>query len=479
MASKDRVTFVCNHCGHVYGQWQGNCAKGCKSWDTIVEFKEEKLKSKEKARAGGYSTIEGDEVKRMSEVDSSEIVRISSGLGEFDRVAGRSDIKDDKGRVIRTDYGICVGSVILLSAEPGGGKTTLLSQVIGKLSFEMICMYSTGEESLDQYRGRMEDRLKVDYNDDNLFLMSEFSVENIIKKAIEKNVKFLVVDSIQSLEGDYTGSAGGVSQVKGCAQELCRYAKSRGVILCLLGHVNKNNSELAGPKVLAHIVDSVFHIDVSDSSLRVLRSSKNRFGDVDSVGIFQMNERGMISVDNPSKIFLSGAASDVSGSSITCIRDGNRNLLLETQALVTECDAEHPQRVCIGLNHNRLKMISAVLRKHGGIKLHHDIYINLVGGLKLPETDTSADLSLCAAIVSSLQDIPLSRQYCFIGETSLSGEVRPISQGVPRVSEAIKHGFTKIYIPKANYHKSMESKGVEILPIEHVRDLIVAIQKQP
>ena len=305
--------------------------------------------------------------------------------------------------------------------------------------------------------------------------MSEYDVDAICAEAERLGVKFMVVDSVQALKGDeFTGVAGSVSQVKGCAQVLSRFAKQNNVTMVVVSHVNKN-SEMAGPNILKHIVDATFHIEVNDSSIRTIRPTKNRFGDIDTVGLFQMTEQGMMSVDNPSKIFLSSMAEDVSGAAICCIRDGNRNLLLELQSLVTESEGEYPQRVCVGLNMNRLKMITAILRKHGRQRFNHDVYVNLVGGLKLPETDTSADLSMAASLVSSLQDKPLPKDMLWLGELSLSGEVRPVSGGVPRVQEAIKHGFTKIVVPEANYHKKMESAGVSIMRVKTINDAISLI----
>ncbi len=445
-----------------FARWQGQCGS-CKAWNTLSEFKEAKLPSQQRAMAvqGGYAGTLGNVVKKMDDISSIALDKISTGIGELDRVLGD---------------GLTMGSIILISGDPGAGKTTILTQLAANMSHKTTAMYCTAEESLEQFKARATERLKVNFVPDQLLLMSDYVVPNIMEKALESNVKFLIIDSVQALETEHaTGSAGSISQVKGCAQELSRFAKLNGITLILIGHVTKG-SELAGPKTLEHIVDTLLHIEVNDSIIRTMRASKNRFGDVDQVGIFQMNSRGMISVDNPSKLFLSGANEKATGSAITCIRDGNRNLLLEVQSLVSECEGEHPQRVSIGLNFNRLKMITAVLRKHGKIKLFHDVYVNLVGGLKLPDTDTSADLALAAALVSSLNDIEMSRKYCFMGEISLSGEVRPINGGVPRVNEAVKHGFEQIYIPKANYHKSMENSGAKIIAIEHITDLLEALK---
>jgi DNA repair protein RadA/Sms len=456
MAPKQKTTFLCVECGDTFARWTGQCVS-CKVWNSISEHKESALKSIKTKGRGGYASTEASGSQKLSQISSADVVRLVSGISELDRVFGG---------------GIATSSVALIGGDPGAGKTTLLSALAGIMSLQVSTLYVTAEEGLSAYKTRALDRLKIKYDDDNFRLVSEFSLDAIIDMAIQEKAKFLIVDSIQAIQGgDYTGQAGSVSQVKGCAQELNRFAKTYGCTVILVCHSTKGG-ELAGPQSLNHIVDSSFHIEVNDSGLRIMRPKKNRFGSVDISGIFQMTETGMISVDNPSKIFLSGADEYSSGSAIACIRDGNRNLLLEVQALVTECDGEHPQKVSIGLNHNRLKMLSAVLKKHGRMSFHHDTYVSLIGGLKLPETDTSADLALAAALVSSLKDKPLPTDSCYLGEVSLSGYIRPIEGGVPRVHEAIKHGFKVIYIPQANYHKSMESPGVSIKPIKHIGDML-------
>jgi DNA repair protein RadA/Sms len=268
----------------------------------------------------------------------------------------------------------------------------------------------------------------------------------------------------------FNGSAGSITQVKECAILLTHLAKKAGVTVLATAHVNKAN-EIAGPKTLTHIVDALFHIEVNENELRTIRPTKNRFGDIDTVGIFRMTEQGMLSVDNPSKIFISSTIGASPGSAVTCIRDGNRNLLLELQSLMTESENEYCQRVSIGYNANRLKMVGAILRKYAKLKFNKDIYVSLVGGVKLPDTDSSADLALAASLFSSFHDIIIPRDSCFMGELSLSGEIRPVNGGVSRVKEAIKHGFKNIYIPNANYHKNMELSGINIIKLKTVNEL--------
>jgi DNA repair protein RadA/Sms len=463
--SKDKPTFVCTECGTNYPRWQGQCtAPGCNEWNTVKEFKESKSPKKAygdqtKSKViGGYGTIDGDKALKMSQISTQEKNKILTGIGELDRVFGD---------------GITEGSVSLISGDPGAGKTTLLSSLLGVMSLDRMCLFAGAEESSSQVKLRNE-RIGIKYNDDQLLIMSEYLVENIIAHAIEKKIKFLAIDSIQAMYGEeYSGIPGSIGQVKGCALELNRFAKEHGVTVILIGHVTKG-SELAGPKTLEHIVDAIFHLDCNENGLRIMRPSKNRNGSIDNIGIFNMTSRGMISVDNPSKLFLSGTEEPSPGSAVTCIRDGNRNMLLEIQSLVDAPEGEHPQRTCIGLSFNRLKMVIAVLRKHGRLKFHHDTFVNLIGGLKLPETDTSADLALAASLASSLKDKVIPEHTCFMGELALNGSVRPINGGVQRVKEAIKHSFTTIYVPKANYHKDMENKElkVTIVPVATIHDML-------
>jgi DNA repair protein RadA/Sms len=438
----------------------GQCPS-CKAWNTLAEKKIAPEPKHTNHKRAGYAGGEVGNLPacKINEADEVPLVRHLSGISEFDRVVGG---------------GMVAGSSLLLSGDPGAGKTTLLSGLIGRLSMQFPTLYATAEESLAQFKDRAIKRLKVEHTPENFNLLNSSSVDHIIQQAIDLNVKFLVVDSIQAVYGDFTGDSGGVSQVKGCAKQFNQFAKEHGVTVILVGHVNKNN-ETAGPQQLNHIVDGNFHIEVNDNGVRTIRGSKNRFGDTENIGLFQMTEQGMIGIDNPSKIFLSSSISSP-GSAVTCIRDGNRNLLLEVQSLTNEKEGDHPTKVSIGIHMNRLKLVMAVLRKHAKIKINHDTYLSLVGGLKLPETDPSADLSIAAALISSLTDKSIQEKSCFFGEISLSGEIRPVPMGVQRVAEAIKHGFKTIYVPKANFHPKMKSEGVTICPILSVGDLAEALK---
>ncbi|MEC8139823.1 MAG: DNA repair protein RadA, partial [Pseudomonadota bacterium] len=441
MAKSAKIEFVCTECGMNYQRWQGQCK--CGAWNTLAEFKPSAGQSKQaasRAAVAGYAGIASGGSKKINEVATTEAEKRLTEIGELDRVLSG---------------GVTTGSVNIISGDPGAGKTTLLSDLVARMSKLMPSLYCTAEESLSQFKNRVN-RLRLDYNEDELYLLSETSVEAIIEELDKNKIKFAVIDSIQAVVTETAnGSPGSPSQVKSAAQALTQYCKQNDVTMFIIAHVNKNN-EIAGPQTLVHIVDALLHIDTNDGQVRTLRANKNRFGDIDTVGIFRMCERGMLSVDNPSEIFLSGSSTESPGSAITCIRKGNRNLLLEIQCLTTETEAEFPQRVCVGLNMNRIKMLTGILRKHTKTKIFHDTFFNIVGGLKIDESETCIDLALVAALLSSLNEFVVPRTTCIMGELSLNGDVRPIDSGVPRVKEAAQHGFTEIFIPYRNYHKSME-----------------------
>ncbi|MGB3725538.1 MAG: DNA repair protein RadA [Glaciecola sp.] len=458
--AKRTTAFVCEDCGAEHARWQGQCT--CGEWNTLKEFTlspATKSTARGAAKVAGYAGLGSGGAKKIHDVTAVETAKSLTEIGELDRVLSG---------------GVTTGSVNIISGDPGAGKTTLLSDLVARMSKRMASLYCTAEESLSQFKNRVQ-RLKLDYDQENLFLLSETSVEAIIQELETHKIKFAVIDSIQAVVTDAAnGSPGSPSQVKTSAQALTQYCKQHDVTMFIIAHVNKNN-EIAGPQTLVHIVDALLHIDTNDGQIRTLRANKNRFGDIDTVGIFRMTERGMLSVDNPSEIFLSGSSTASPGATITCIRKGNRNLLLEIQCLTTETEAEYPQRVCVGLNMNRIKMLTGVLRKHTKTKIFHDTFFNIVGGLKIDESETCIDLALVAALLSSLNEFVIPRSSCIMGELSLNGDVRPIDSGVPRVKEAAQHGFTEIYIPHRNYHKSMEGLGATIIAVKTVHELIQKI----
>lgn len=466
--AKTKISYVCTDCGADYQKWQGQCGE-CKAWNTITEFREASSTTKSvnaainRNKNTGYTGALSNGVQRISGVQVENATRVSTGLSELDRVLGG---------------GITLGSVVLISGDPGSGKTTLLTKVAEVMSQSMSTLYVTAEESLSQWAKRGIERLKLNFNEDNFLLSDTDSIEDIVNQCLENNVRFLIADSIQAFESNQAeGTAGGVTQVKTCAKILNRLCKQHGITLILVGQVNKN-SQMAGPQTLKHIIDTAIHIEVNDASVRILRADKNRFGDTEQVGIFQMTEKGMFSVDNPSRLFLSGSEENFEGSAISVIKDGARNLLIEIQALATEVEGEKSIRNCIGISYSRLSLITAVLKKHGGIPTYYDINISLVGGLKMADSETSTDMAVMAALLSSINSRPVPEDSVFIGEVALTGEIRQIPQIVPRVREALSHGKKQIYIPAVAYHKSMQQfvkAGQSIHPLKNIKELIKAL----
>ena len=466
--AKTKIAYVCSDCGANYQKWQGQCGE-CKAWNTITEFREASSTTKSvnaaitRNKNAGYTGALSNGVQRISGVQVENATRVSTGLAELDRVLGG---------------GITLGSVVLISGDPGSGKTTLLTKVAEVMSQSMSTLYVTAEESLSQWAKRGIERLKLNFNEDNFLLSDTDSIEDIVDQCLTNNVRFLIADSIQAFESNQAeGTAGGVTQVKTCAKILNRLCKQHGITLILVGQVNKN-SQMAGPQTLKHIIDTAIHIEVNDASVRILRADKNRFGDTEQVGIFQMTEKGMFSVDNPSRLFLSGSEENFEGSAISVIKDGARNLLIEIQALATEVEGEKSIRNCIGISYSRLSLITAVLKKHGGIPTYYDINISLVGGLKMSDSETSTDMAVMAALLSSINSRPLPEDSVFIGEVALTGEIRQIPQIVPRVREALSHGKKQIYIPAVAYHKSMQQfvkKVQSIHPMKNIKELIEAL----
>lgn len=466
--AKTKIAYLCSDCGADYQKWQGQCSE-CKSWNTITEFRQPSTTTKsvnaaiQRSSNGGYAGISNNGVQRISAVQVENAARVTTGLSELDRVLGG---------------GITLGSVVLISGDPGSGKTTLLTKVAEVMSHSMATLYVTAEESLSQWTKRGIERLQLNFNQDNFLLSDSDNIEEIVDQCIENNIRFLIADSIQAFESNEAdGSAGGVTQVKTCAKILNRLCKQHGITLILVGQVNKN-SQMAGPQTLKHIIDTAIHIEVNDAAVRVLRADKNRFGDTEQVGIFQMTEKGMHSVDNPSRLFLSGSEEHFEGSAISVIKDGSRNLLIEIQALATEVEGEKSIRNCIGISYSRLSLITAVLKKHGGIPTYYDINISLVGGLKMADSETSTDMAVTAALLSSINSKPLPEDAVFIGELALTGELRQIPQIVPRVREALTHGKKQIYIPAVAYHKSMQQfvkPEQTIIPLKNVKQLIEAL----
>ncbi len=447
--AKIKSAYVCTDCGAEHSQWQGQCM-ACSAWNTLKEFKLSPAKSASSSSAPkGFSGAVECQVKSIADVDLASVPRISSTMTELDRVLGG---------------GIVPGSVVLIGGDPGVGKSSILLQVMCHLSLLHNVLYVTGEESLQQVALRAK---RMELPDQKLRLLTETDVELITNAAQNESPKIMVVDSIQTMQlAEVSGAAGGVSQVRETAAYLTRYAKQNNIAIFLVGHVTKSG-EVAGPRVLEHIVDTVVFLEgQSDSRFRTLRAIKNRFGAVNELGVFAMTEKGMKQIKNPSAIFLSRGDEISSGSVVMVIWEGSRPLLVEIQALVDDALYGAPKRVMVGLDQNRITMLLAVMHRHGGIQASdQDVYVNVVGGVKV--TETSADLAVLSAILSSMRNQPLSQKLIVFGEVGLAGEIRPVPSGQERLFEAAKHGFKRAIVPIGNVPKGgvpgMEIVGVKTL----------------
>ena len=450
--AKTKNQFECTACGARTNKWAGQCPE-CREWNCIIET----VAESRPGRFGGYSGQLSNEIRNLSAVGQSSVDRLSVGVGELDRVLGG---------------GIVPGSVILLGGDPGIGKSTLLIQLVAALAERVPGLYITGEESLEQL-GMRARRLELSL--DGIRCLTETSIEQILGHANSEKPRLMVIDSIQTVYTEALASApGSVAQIRESAAALVRWAKENHCCVILVGHVTKEGA-LAGPRVLEHMVDSVLYFESDGGSrFRVVRAIKNRFGAVNELGMFAMTGKGLKEVKNPSAIFLSGHDKPVAGSVITVVREGTRPILLEVQALVDLSHLNNPRRVALGLEHNRLAMMLAVMHRHGGVSLaDHDVFINVVGGIRVSET--GADLPMLLALYSSFRDKPLpDRMICF-GEVGLSGEIRPVTDGEPRLREAAGHGFTTALVPAANAPRK-PLKGMKIVPLRHVSE---ALEKLP
>lgn len=447
MSKKTKTAFVCGECGADHARWNGQCTS-CGAWNTIKEITLAPAGGKNTRNAGYAGSISA--VHWLSEVDIAKSERLATGIGEFDRVLGG---------------GLVAGSVVLIGGAPGAGKSTLLLQVIANLAAKgQAVLYVSGEESLQQIAERAH-RLKLP--PDNIRMLAETQVQRIGEVMDEIKPKIAVIDSIQVMQAPECESApGSVSQVRESASYLTQYAKIHQVAIFLVGHVTKDQS-LAGPMTLSHIVDTqVILSSTDDARYRVLRADKNRFGSVGELGFFAMDSQGLKEVKNPSAMFLNRAETPSPGSVVTVLWEGTRPLLVEIQALVTECQYGNPRRLAVGFDQNRLAMLLAVLSRHGGIFTANDeIYANVVGGIKV--TETSSDLAIVISVVSSLRNKIVDHDAFFFGELGLNGEIRPVANGHARLNDAAKHGFKKAVIPKANAPKK-PVEGLKIYPVANL-----------
>ena len=456
MAKAPKTAYVCNDCGAEFSRWQGQCS-ACKAWNTISEVRLISASNSTKNdRFSGYAGETRAKIQTLSEISLQETPRFTSGFKELDRVLGG---------------GIVPGSATLIGGHPGAGKSTLLLQVMCGLAKNMTALYVTGEESLQQVAMRAN---RLNLPTDKLNMLSETSVEQICNLADQLKPQIIVVDSIQVMHlSDIQSSPGSVAQVRECASFLTRYAKTRQVAIIMVGHVTKDGT-LAGPKVLEHAIDCSLLLEgEADSRFRTLRSHKNRFGAVNELGVFGMTEQGLREVKNPSAIFLSRGDEQTPGSSVMVLWEGTRPLLVEIQALVDHSMLANPRRVAVGLEQNRLALLLAVLHRHGGLQMSdQDVFVNVVGGVKVGET--GADLALLLALISSFRNRPLPQDLVVFGEVGLAGEIRPVTSGQERISEAAKHGFKRAIVPFANKPKSAV-ENMEVFTVKKLSDALAIL----
>lgn len=449
--AKAKTQYVCQACGGSSSKWQGQCSD-CGAWNTMQE-----MKLMPERTAHRFSHLaQSSAIVDLSTVQAREIDRMSVGIAEFDRALGG---------------GIVPGGVCLIGGDPGIGKSTLLLQTLCHLSKQYHTLYVTGEESAEQVAMRAQ-RLELDTR--QVRLMAEIQLELIEQVLEQEKPSIVVIDSIQTLfSGELSAAPGSVSQVRECAARLTRIAKQYGIALVMIGHVTKDGS-LAGPRVLEHIVDTVLYFEgEGDSTYRLIRAMKNRFGAVNELGVFAMTEKGLKGINNPSAIFLSQHDNDIPGSCVMATQEGTRPLLVEIQALVDTAHVPNPRRLSIGLEGGRLAMLLAVLNRHAGIStFDQDVFVNAVGGVRIQET--AADLPILLAILSSLRNRPLPKGLMAFGEVGLAGEIRPAVRGQERLREAAKLGFSIALIPKHNVPKQT-IKGLEIRPVNRLEDVLLYI----
>ncbi len=441
--AKAKTVFSCQSCGAQSPKWIGKCPS-CGEWNSYVE----EIISKDKKDGSSLSFIEGNKPLILDDIVAAETPRITTEISEINRVLGG---------------GIVPGSLVLIGGEPGIGKSTLILQLALGLKEKKV-LYASGEESMQQIKLRAQ---RLNLNSNNCHFLSETSLENLLAQSKNFNPDILVVDSIQTMATELIESSpGSVVQIRECTSAILKYAKSNGIAVFLIGHINKEGS-LAGPKVLEHIVDTVIQFEGDSNNMyRILRAIKNRFGSTSELGIFEMRNTGLIEITNPSEQLISKVSEDVSGTAISATVEGIRPFLVEIQALVSSAAYGNPQRSATGFDLRRLNMLLAVLEKRAGFKLQtKDVFLNIAGGLKI--NDPATDLAVICAILSSNIDIAIHHKTCFAGEVGLTGEIRAISRIDQRISEAAKLGFEKIVVPALN--KGYKSTGLPITVVKASR----------
>jgi len=449
--------YVCSNCSAKYPKWMGRCTS-CGEYNTVSEVQTQPTS------ASRASAITPTKATRFTELKMPTYMRIKTGMRELDRVLGG---------------GIVDSSAVLITGEPGIGKSTLLTQISGVLSKDKKVLYVSGEESTAQLKFRA-DRLGVDGED--LFILTETNVDRVIDECKEVSCDYVIVDSIQTMyTEEYTSTAGSITQVRECTMRLINYAKCSGVCVIIVGHVNKEGS-IAGPKVLEHMVDAVLNFEGDRQQIfRIIRASKNRYGSTNEIGVFEMTEKGLMEVANPSEMLLAGRPSDISGNCAVCVMEGTRPLITEIQALTATTVFSAPKRASNGLDYNKLHLMLAVLEKRLGLKLSTlDTFVNVVGGIRLD--DPSFDLPLALAIISSVKDISVPDDLIAFGEIGLAGECRSAASVEMRINEASKLGFTKVVLPQSNYSKLKSNKqlidGIAYYPIKSIFDALTVFSSK-
>jgi len=445
--AKTKVEFVCRECGASHHQWAGQCLD-CKEWNTLEEIVISQATS---SKPEILKDLPASKVQNLTEIKAQNKDRLSTGLSELDRTLGG---------------GLVDGSVVLIGGDPGIGKSTLILQALAKLNSDNTTLYVSGEESAEQVSERA---IRLGIKEDILFI-GETHLEKIIKLSKDIKPKVIVIDSIQTMVTDLSASApGSVTQVRDCAAQLTQFAKQTNTILLMIGHVTKGGA-LAGPRILEHMVDAVLYFEGdAGGRYRIIRAVKNRFGAVNEISVFAMGEKGLQQVSNPSSIFLSNQENPSSGSMVMVTREATRPLLVEIQALVDQSNGT-PKRVSVGLDQNRLALQLAILHKHSGIAtFDQDVFINVVGGIKVSET--ASDLVVMLSIVSSLRDKVIPSKWIAFGEVGLTGEVRPVYNAQERLSEAQKQGFELAIIPIGNEPKK-PIKGMQVIPVGYLYQAI-------
>ncbi|MGD9900210.1 MAG: DNA repair protein RadA [Calditrichaceae bacterium] len=424
MSRSNKSTYICNACGYQTQRWLGRCPE-CLSWSSLEEHIE-------KSRAGntGDRSNKTTELIPLTEKRNTDEIRFMTGISELDRVLGG---------------GIVQGALIMIGGDPGIGKSTLMLQMLNKISVKQKCVYISGEESLEQIQDRAE---RIGFNNKNIYYLSETNMEDMTRSLEKENPALVIIDSIQTISSEeIDGIPGNSSQLRYCTAKLQHFAKNNKIPVFIVGHVTKDGS-IAGPKIIEHMVDTVLYFEGDNNhDYRILRCIKNRFGAVNEIGIFQMQKTGLEPVPNPSELFLNSGEHDRQGTTVIAVMEGNRPLLVEIQALVTKTQFGMPQRTSTGFDQRRINLLLAVLEKKYGKPFgFHDVFIKTAGGLRIDEP--AADLGICMALISSLQEKATDHRTVFIGEVGLNGEVRGVSSLQERVNEAEKLGFKNIVIPR-------------------------------